>query len=158
MVNKQSRSPGEVLRFEPEARISGDVPSAAVYTGQAWEALAGVAGSLSSKLGQLADQAIVRERTEQGLSVGRAAGEATLAVSGGSTPKAFFEALCERFIAWADAELAEQALLTRQYVALLEPAGQDVVTQAGGDQFGHPGGTNPLHRHPFRLLHRAFPC
>ena len=59
---------------------------------------------------------------------------------------------------WADAELAEQALLTRQYVALLEPAGQDVVTQAGGDQFGHPGGTNPLHRHPFRLLHRAFPC
>lgn len=78
MVNKQVRSPGEILRFEPEARISGDVPSAAVYTGQAWEALASVAGGLSQRLGQMADRAAQREGQMAGLSAGQAAGAAYL--------------------------------------------------------------------------------
>lgn len=78
MVNKQIRSPGDVLRFEPEARISGDVPSAAIYTGQAWEALAGVAGGLSNKLGQMADRAAQREGQMAGLTAGQESGAAYL--------------------------------------------------------------------------------
>jgi hypothetical protein len=78
MVNKQIRSPGDVMRFEPEARISGDVPSAAIYTGQAWEALAGVAGGLSNKLGQMADRAAQREGQMAGLTAGQEAGAAYL--------------------------------------------------------------------------------
>ncbi|MFN7125292.1 MAG: lysozyme [Allorhizobium sp.] len=78
MVNKQIRSPGNVMRFEPEARISGDVPSAAIYTGQAYEALAGVAGGLSNKLGQMADRAAQREGQMAGLTAGQEAGAAYL--------------------------------------------------------------------------------
>lgn len=78
MVNKQSRSPGSILRFEPEGNISRDVPSAAIYTGQAWEALAGVAGSLSNKLGQMADRAAQREGQMAGLTAGQDAGAAYL--------------------------------------------------------------------------------
>ncbi|MHA7968979.1 hypothetical protein [Rhizobium sp. CAU 1783] len=78
MVNKQVRSPGAILRFEPEARISRDVPSSAVYTGQAWEALASVAGGLSQKLGQMADRAAQREGQMAGLTAGQEAGAAYL--------------------------------------------------------------------------------
>lgn len=74
MVNKQSRSPGQLARFEANGRISGDVPAFAIYTGQASEALASVAGGLANRLSKLADQAAAREGALAGLSAGAQSG------------------------------------------------------------------------------------
>jgi len=75
MANRSSRDPGQLATFDATGAISSDVPSYAVYTGQASEALASVAGSLANQLGQLAVQARIRERTEDGLAYGKRMGE-----------------------------------------------------------------------------------
>lgn len=78
MVNRSPRNPGQLLRLEAEGRVSSNVPSAAVYGGQAFEALAGVAGGLSARLGKLADEAAAREGQMEGLTVGQQSGAAYL--------------------------------------------------------------------------------
>lgn len=78
MANRSSRKPGDLARFDANAFISTDVPSFAVNTGQAAEALAAVAGNLSAKLGQMADRAAKREGELAGLSAGQQAGAAYL--------------------------------------------------------------------------------
>jgi len=79
MVNRQRRNPGELARFEATGRISGDVPSFAVNTtGSIFDALTSVAGSLSGKLGQLADQAAAREGELAGLTAGQTSAAAYL--------------------------------------------------------------------------------
>lgn len=60
MVNLNPKRPGAIQTFDGQAQIGG-VPSAATYSGQAWEALTRVAGGLSDKLGQMADEAVKRE-------------------------------------------------------------------------------------------------
>jgi len=78
MANRSSRDPGQLARFDMSAGISPDVPSYAIYTGQAAEALAAVAGSLSTRLGQMADRAAKREGQLAGLTAGQEAGAAYL--------------------------------------------------------------------------------
>lgn len=78
MANRQIRNPGQLARFDETARISGDVPSFAVDQGAAARALANVAGSLSDRLGKLADQAAAREGQMAGLSAGAQSGAAYL--------------------------------------------------------------------------------
>lgn len=73
MANRSSRRPGDIARFDVSGNISTDVPSYAVNTGQGAEALANVAGSLSAKLGQMADRAAQREGRLVGLSDGQRA-------------------------------------------------------------------------------------
>ncbi len=77
MVNRQSRNPGELRRFEETARI-GDAPAYAVDTGHAWRALSEAAGSLSARLGKMADQAAAREGELAGLGAGASSGAAYL--------------------------------------------------------------------------------
>lgn len=86
MVNRSARNPGQLLRLEAEGRVSSNVPSAAVYTGQAFEALAGVAGGLSARLGKLADEAAAREGQMAGLSVGQQSGAAYLQAKASAAP------------------------------------------------------------------------
>lgn len=86
MVNRSARNPGQLLRLEAEGRVSSNVPSAAVYTGQAFEALAGVAGGLSARLGKLADEAAAREGQMAGLSVGQQSGAAYLLAKASAAP------------------------------------------------------------------------
>jgi GH24 family phage-related lysozyme (muramidase) len=78
MVNVNRKAPGNVLTFQGEGQISGSVPSAAVYQGQGWEALAGVAGGLSERLGKLADEAAAREGELAGLTAGQQSGASYL--------------------------------------------------------------------------------
>ena len=78
MANRQIRNPGQLSRFEASGRISADVPSYAVYTGQAAEKLAQVAGNMADSLGKLADQAAQREGALEGLTEGQRAGAAYL--------------------------------------------------------------------------------
>lgn len=78
MVNRSSRNPGQLARFEANGRISADVPSFAVDTGQAAEALARVAGNMSDTLSKLADRAAQREGELAGLSAGQQAGASYL--------------------------------------------------------------------------------
>ncbi|MBV2183791.1 MAG: hypothetical protein KUL88_04515 [Rhizobium sp.] len=78
MVNRSARNPGQLLRLEAEGRVSSNVPSAAIYTGQAFEALAGAAGGLSARLGKLADEAAAREGQMEGLTIGQQSGAAYL--------------------------------------------------------------------------------
>lgn len=73
MVNRQTRDPGLLRRFEETARIGG-VPDFVVPGGDAWRTLAQVAGGLSERLGRLADQAAQREGALAGLSEGAASG------------------------------------------------------------------------------------
>lgn len=70
MANRQSRDPGTFRNIQSRARVGG-VPSFAVDTGDAARALANVAGSLSSRLGKLAQKAGVREAELAGLSAGQ---------------------------------------------------------------------------------------
>lgn len=67
MANRQARDPGSFREVTGTARLSG-IPSIAVETGQAARALAQVAGQLSSRLGQMADEAAVREATVAALA------------------------------------------------------------------------------------------
>jgi hypothetical protein len=78
MVNRQTRSPGEIRRFDQYGRVSTDLPSYAVDTGDAWRALSDVAGKLGSRLGELADKAAAREGELAGLDAGAASGAAYL--------------------------------------------------------------------------------
>lgn len=78
MVNKQIRNPGEIARFDARGQISGDVPSFAVYQGQAAEVLANLGAGLSKQLGDLADKAKVREDGLAGLAYGQRNGAAYL--------------------------------------------------------------------------------
>ncbi|MFK0330908.1 hypothetical protein ACIQUB_07270 [Rhizobium sp. NPDC090275] len=78
MVNRSTRNPGALARFDASGQISTDVPSYAVNTGQASAALADVAGSLAGTLGKLADRAAKREGEMAGLSAGQQAGAAYL--------------------------------------------------------------------------------
>jgi hypothetical protein len=73
MVNKQSRSPGNIQRFEANARIS-DAPSIAVDTGASGRALEAIGAQLSARLGQMADRAAAREGEYAGLTAGQKAG------------------------------------------------------------------------------------
>ncbi|QCM10095.1 lysozyme [Agrobacterium tumefaciens] len=73
MANRQTRNPGQLARFDMSAGI-GDAPSFAVNTGQAAEALANVAGSLSDTLGKMAARAAQREGEIAGLTAGQDAG------------------------------------------------------------------------------------
>ncbi|MGI2031941.1 lysozyme [Rhizobium panacihumi] len=68
MANRSSRNPGQLARFDASAGISPDVPSYAINTGQAAEMLAQAAGSLSKRLGAMADAAAKREGALEGLS------------------------------------------------------------------------------------------
>ncbi|MGR3571175.1 transglycosylase SLT domain-containing protein [Brevirhabdus sp.] len=70
MANRQSRDPGRYAEFDARARVDG-VPDFAVDTGAGARALANVAGSLSSRLKALADQAAAREGALAGLSAGQ---------------------------------------------------------------------------------------
>ncbi len=70
MANRQVRNPGQLARFDMTAAI-GDAPSFAVNTGQAAEALANVAGSLSDALGKMAARAAQREGEVAGLTAGQ---------------------------------------------------------------------------------------
>jgi GH24 family phage-related lysozyme (muramidase) len=78
MANRQIRSPGEIARFDARGQISGDVPSFAVYQGQASEVLANVGAGLSKQLGKLADDAAAREGALAGLTAGQQSGAAYL--------------------------------------------------------------------------------
>lgn len=77
MVNRQTRDPGALRRFDEYASI-GEAPSFAVDTGGSWRALATAAGQLSGKLGKLADEAAGREGELAGLTVGAQSGAAYL--------------------------------------------------------------------------------
>lgn len=79
MVNRQSRSPGEIRRFDETAQIRGDVPSFAVDTGAAARALSGLGDGLSDRLRQLADNAAAREGALAGLAAGQQSGASYLA-------------------------------------------------------------------------------
>lgn len=69
MANRSPRDPGRYGEFTGRAQIGG-VPDFAVDTGSGARALASVAGSLSSRLKTLADQAAMREGAMAGLSAG----------------------------------------------------------------------------------------
>uniref|UniRef100_UPI003BAC41B3 transglycosylase SLT domain-containing protein n=1 Tax=Stappia sp. TaxID=1870903 RepID=UPI003BAC41B3 len=77
MANRQSRDPGRYREFSESARLGG-VPDFAVDTGGGARALAQVAGSLSSRLGKLADQAAAREKAAYGKSYAARAGDGYL--------------------------------------------------------------------------------
>lgn len=64
MANRQTRDPGQIRRFDEYASI-GEAPDYAVDTGQAWRALAQVAGGLSDQLGRLAAEAAEKEGLRQ---------------------------------------------------------------------------------------------
>lgn len=68
MANRSPRNPGQLARFDMSGAISPDAPAYAVNTGQAAEALAAVASTLSTRLGQMADRAAKREGELAGLS------------------------------------------------------------------------------------------
>ncbi len=78
MANRQIRNPGQISRFEASGRISEDVPSYAIDTGQAAQAVAQAAGSMASTLGKLADRAAAREGQMEGMSAGQRAGASYL--------------------------------------------------------------------------------
>lgn len=67
MVNKQSRSPGELRRFEATGRVSTDVPSFAADTGAAFRTLEAVGAQLSGQLFKLAGEAAQRAGETAGL-------------------------------------------------------------------------------------------
>lgn len=77
MANRQTRDPGALRRFDEYARI-GDAPSFAVDTGEGWQVLARAAGTLSGRLGKLADDAAAREGELAGLGAGASSGAAYL--------------------------------------------------------------------------------
>lgn len=87
MVNRQTRDPGQLRRFDETARI-GDAPAFAVDTGQAWRALSDVAGNLSARLGKMADDAAAREGEAAGLGVGASSGVAYLKMQAAQTAAA----------------------------------------------------------------------
>lgn len=74
MANRQSRSPGEVRKFEANAQI-GNAPSFAVDTGEAFRALEQLGGTVSARLKRMADGAAEREGDAAGLSAGARAGQ-----------------------------------------------------------------------------------
>lgn len=78
MVNRQVRNPGQLAEFNATGRVSTDIPSAAIYKGQAFDALAQVAGQLSGRLGKMADAAAQREGQMAGLTAGQMSGAAYL--------------------------------------------------------------------------------
>lgn len=74
MANKLSRSAGNLQQVTGRAAV-GDVPDFAVDTGAAGRVLEQLGGSLSARLGQMADQATAREGEAAGLTAGQRAGE-----------------------------------------------------------------------------------
>lgn len=74
MVNRISRSAGNLAQVTGQAGVS-DVPDFAVDTGAAGRVLEQLGGSLSARLGQMADQAAAREGEQAGMTAGQRAGE-----------------------------------------------------------------------------------
>lgn len=81
MSNSLPRNPGEFATYQNRAQF-GDTPGFAVGASTATgEAMADVGQHLSSRIGKMADQAVAREQTALGESIGRKAGEKFLQIS-----------------------------------------------------------------------------